>query len=560
MFKEILLVDIARVSNTRSYFDEDTLKELSLSISQHGVIQPIIVRPSKKGDKHKFELVAGERRYRASMLANCETIPANIRNLTDEQVLEIQITENLHRDNVNPLDEAIAFAMMQEKKNYTIEEIAARVGKTPGFVKSRLVLNDLVEDAKQLLYNGTLPVTHATKIAVLQPKKQKEAINKVIVFDSERKAIAHKPISELNFWLRQSLIKELDMAAFDITKDNLIEGVGSCLSCQKCTLNVATLFPEDATNRSCLDPACYSQKLAAHIENRIEDIKSKNKGVEPVKVSDVYYSSDPELINATNYQVRTKAEKCSSCKLGVIANSANGQEGKEVYVCQHSVCPTYKIANEHATATPEEVKRDIVNKHAQTLNNELVMQQLHDQEFDSKLMLTIEYYQKWQSLSIARQQHVVNTLHWKYDANDEVANFGILTDMEICNSEEMFMQNFHGKEQEKTIIDFEYRVYLLIYYNTVEEEKNEVVNDLLAATLVPVSRMLEKKNAKTAQKLAEFYAEPKEKALKKIDPNHLIMLFRSINALQALAKRFGIKYSENHVEPLELAKEIIGNV
>src|SRR6266481_4376171 len=129
-------------TNPRTQFDQSKLAELAENIRQHGVLQPILVRPLPKGAADTYELVAGARRYRASKLAGRESIPATVRELTDAQALELQVIENVQRVDVHPLDEAEGYAALVELQpdTYTVESIAARVGRSPAYVSGRLRL------------------------------------------------------------------------------------------------------------------------------------------------------------------------------------------------------------------------------------------------------------------------------------------------------------------------------------------------------------------------------------------------------------------------------------
>jgi len=123
-------------TNPRRFFDEAKLAELADNIRQHGVLQPILLRPLPEGEAGTYELVAGTRRYRASKLAKRESIPATVRELTDAQALELQVIENVQRVDVHPLDEAQGYAALIELQpdTYTVECIASRVGRSPAYV------------------------------------------------------------------------------------------------------------------------------------------------------------------------------------------------------------------------------------------------------------------------------------------------------------------------------------------------------------------------------------------------------------------------------------------
>src|SRR5437764_10761198 len=165
-------------TNPRCFFDEAKLVELADNIRQHGVLQPILLRPLPKGAADTYELVAGARRYRASKLAGRESIPATVRELTDAQALELQVIENVQRVDVHPLDEAQGYAALikVQPNSYTVETIASRVGRSPAYVSGRLRLIQLIPEAKQAFYEDKLTVAHAFEVARLQPNDQRRSL------------------------------------------------------------------------------------------------------------------------------------------------------------------------------------------------------------------------------------------------------------------------------------------------------------------------------------------------------------------------------------------------
>src|SRR6266481_6147876 len=158
-------------TNPRRSFDETKLAELASNIHQHGVLQPVLVRPLPGGEDGFFELVAGARRYRASRIAGRETIPASVRELTDTQCLELQLIENLQRADVHELDEARGYAalMQLQPETYSVETLAEKIGRSEKYVYARLRLTHLVEEVQHAFYTGKLTVAHAFEIARLQP-------------------------------------------------------------------------------------------------------------------------------------------------------------------------------------------------------------------------------------------------------------------------------------------------------------------------------------------------------------------------------------------------------
>ncbi len=141
----------------RKIFDEDALNELASSIREHGVFQPIIVKKSIKG----YEIIAGERRVKASRLAGLETIPAIIRDFNDTEMMEIALLENLQRENLNAIEEANAYLKIMEAKNLTHDELAKVLGKSQSYVTNMIGLLRLPEEVKDMLVNGKISMTHA---------------------------------------------------------------------------------------------------------------------------------------------------------------------------------------------------------------------------------------------------------------------------------------------------------------------------------------------------------------------------------------------------------------
>lgn len=162
----------------RKQFDEEALAELSDSIAQHGVLQPLLVRPMPDGG---YQLVAGERRWRASRMAGLTEVPVVIRDLTDAQVAELALVENLQRENLNPLEEANGYKELSDKFGYTQEKISEIVGKSRSAVANALRLLNLPEGVQELVLNGKLTTGHAKAILTLEDDKLKTDLAKLVV-------------------------------------------------------------------------------------------------------------------------------------------------------------------------------------------------------------------------------------------------------------------------------------------------------------------------------------------------------------------------------------------
>ncbi|MDR0690686.1 MAG: ParB/RepB/Spo0J family partition protein, partial [Streptococcaceae bacterium] len=192
--EELDLTDLwANPYQPRRHFDEEALAELSDSIKQDGVFQPIIVRKSSvKG----YEIIAGERRFRASKLAGRKTIPAIVREFTEEQMMQIAILENLQREDLNPLEEAQAYDMLMNKLGLTQEQVAKRLGKTRSHIANYLRLLNLPSEVKKMVQDRVLEKNKARALLGLKEKTQLVALAK--------RAVAE----ELNTRQIEQLVKE----------------------------------------------------------------------------------------------------------------------------------------------------------------------------------------------------------------------------------------------------------------------------------------------------------------------------------------------------------------
>ena len=161
----------------RIKFNEEAINELSKSIKEHGVIQPIVVRPI--GDK--FEIIAGERRYKASLLAEKTTIPAIITDLNDKDSAEVALIENVQRENLTPIEEAISYKKILDMGYITQDALATKLGKTQSTVANKLRLLNLDDDVQEALLNEKISERHARSLLKLTDKeKQRQMLNKII--------------------------------------------------------------------------------------------------------------------------------------------------------------------------------------------------------------------------------------------------------------------------------------------------------------------------------------------------------------------------------------------
>lgn len=153
----------------RKHFDEQALLELAESIREHGVLQPLIVRPLLGGE---YQLIAGERRYRAAHIAQVAAVPVIIREFSDMEAMEVALVENLQRRDLNPVEEGEGYKALAEQFNLTQAEIAKKVGKSRSAVANSMRLIELPDDVKSAIYEGQLSMGHARALLSLQDNEQ----------------------------------------------------------------------------------------------------------------------------------------------------------------------------------------------------------------------------------------------------------------------------------------------------------------------------------------------------------------------------------------------------
>jgi ParB family transcriptional regulator, chromosome partitioning protein len=178
----------------RKNFPQEAIDELKESIIEHGILQPIVVRKSIKG----YEIVVGERRFRAAKEANLETIPAVVRELTEQQMMELAVLENLQREDLNPIEEGLAYQTLMEKLKLTQEEVAKRLGKSRPHVANHVRLLSLPQKIQELISNGKISMGHGRALLGLRQKAKLPTIVEKIINETLNVRQLEKLIQQLN--------------------------------------------------------------------------------------------------------------------------------------------------------------------------------------------------------------------------------------------------------------------------------------------------------------------------------------------------------------------------
>lgn len=287
---------LASKTNPRKRFDDKKLAELAESIKSQGILQPILVRdanfPLPEGS---FEIIAGERRYRAAKLAGLSEMPCIVRQLTDTQVLHAQVIENLQRDDLHELEEAEGYERLLKENDangqpYTADNIALEVGKSRAYIYARLKLLALCEEAREAFYKGELDASTALLIARIPSNKlQVQALKEITRtldwatpnLGKGDKAMSYRKARE---FIQDKFMLDLERAPFDIKAITLLDKVGSCTDCIKRTGNQPELFDDVKSKDVCTDTTCFAEKKAAHITSTIA--KAEANGDEVILKAD----------------------------------------------------------------------------------------------------------------------------------------------------------------------------------------------------------------------------------------------------------------------------------
>lgn len=281
---------VRSLTNPRTHFDEAYIKELATSIKDHGVIQPLLVRPlpasrleettaktKMTAPRPTHEIVCGECRYRAAEIAGVDELPVLIRHLDDIQVLQIQLVENLKRKDLHPLEEAEGFERLVKDHSLTVEDVAARIGKSASYVYKLMKLLELTPECREILYQGKLSQSTALLVA-RAPAYLQAKIAKDIMAPT---GLDQEPMSFRTAarFIQQHYMLRLADAVFDIKDSNLVAKAGPCGTCPRNTGANKDLFGDVTGGDLCTDSKCYDSKKVAHFAAVAKAAEAKGQKV-----------------------------------------------------------------------------------------------------------------------------------------------------------------------------------------------------------------------------------------------------------------------------------------
>lgn len=396
---------IASKTNPRKAFDETELDELADSIRQHGVLQPILVRPyswsghvsaclnpTPREVEARYEIVCGERRYRAATRAGngIKAIPAVIRGLTDQQALEIQIIENLQRKDVSALEEAEGLRQLldslqaeqpQAGQRELVQTIAQKIGKSVRYVYARIALNNLIPEIQHAIAKGVLTPSHGDLLAAYSPEQQREIYahrfcqydenmdhyqemvdrerQGEVVPESERVSLADLSLYETDRLpsvrdLKSALIargEDLKKAAWKWNKE-VGEGTPDRPLCLGCEFNSASMEGGDQKHPRCTNSECFARKMKYFIEIELQYLREKT-GKAEVRVAKDYPHKEG-VFDADTWK-KAPVGSCENVAPGLIVNYSGEWMGV-LSVCVNKKCKVHFGSNAKPES-PEEAKR-----------------------------------------------------------------------------------------------------------------------------------------------------------------------------------------------------------
>jgi ParB family transcriptional regulator, chromosome partitioning protein len=348
-------------TNPRKRFDAKSLEELAASFKTQGILAPLLVRELEES---KYEVVAGARRLRAAKLAELEKLPVRVVKLTDAEAIEAQCVENLQREDIHPLEEALGFKSLLElgEPVYTVATIASRAGKSEAYVYGRIRLADLIPPVAEAFLKDQITIGHALLIAKLPATQQQEAFSAAFrgLWTSEGNSQVLIPVRELAAWIESNILLQLASAPFDKQDETLVPEAGSCINCPKRTGFNKLLFP-DVRKDSCTSPDCFRAKIDASVKKTLETKPQL------IQISAAWNSREGPPLGRNQYvELEIKKQKANGAstklspsqkpceKMAEAIVMDGGKRGQVVKVCADPTCHVHHPN----TPSPQQVERE----------------------------------------------------------------------------------------------------------------------------------------------------------------------------------------------------------
>ena len=339
---QFLAIDTIHESTTnpRRTFEECKLQELAQSIRQHGLIQPLTVRPNAEG----FEIVAGARRFRASQLADLFSVPARIVDIDDAQALEWQLVENSQRVDVHPYEEAQGFQCLLDMPGYDVAALVEKSGKSASHIYARLSLLQLIPTIAESFTAERITASHANLLARLPEEAQATAYEQCWRKDWQDKEPHLLPAKHLSAWIQTNLYLSLADAPFDKEDPTLNPTAGACVTCPRRSGYNTALFA-DVVSDQCLDSSCYHSKVEAFLDREIAahpglvQIENGWRNPKEQRPGAVQRGHVREIEAAMENPDAEPVWPCEAAKTAIVVYGK--QLGRKLTVCTDKHCPVH---------------------------------------------------------------------------------------------------------------------------------------------------------------------------------------------------------------------------
>lgn len=284
---DLLFVDLDQIAVLENYratepisTKDPDLIELADSIKKDGILQPVLLRPTPvHGTKPvlPFQMIFGHRRILAAKMAGITKIPAMVKQVSDDDIIIHQVTENLQRKDVHPMDEAIAFKSLIDKKAMAIEDVAALAAKSIPFVTQRLKLNDLIPELQKDFKKNRFPIAHAIEFCRISPDDQKKAMRESMQRGDGRNE--YGTLKNLQWHIQNNVVHNLSKAPWKKDDAELVPEAGACKICPKRSGANRSLFADIQADDRCFDGICYDKKMDAWMALRVAEILETKPGI-----------------------------------------------------------------------------------------------------------------------------------------------------------------------------------------------------------------------------------------------------------------------------------------
>ncbi len=332
----------------RKRFDEAALKDLTDSVAAKGVLTPLLVRQNPTGEQ-RYEILAGERRFKAATAAALTEVPVRVCNLTDGEAHELVVIENVQREDLHPLEEADGYQALLDRPGYDVASLAAKVGKSESYVYQRLNLLDLIKPAKDAFLADAITAGHAKLIARLPADVQQEALKHCF----EERWVGDKRVRtlvstrSLSAYIESEIQLDLHAASFPKDDDALLPKAGACTACPKRSGYAPALFQDLAKKDVCLDRDCFKAKQGAQLK-RVQD-ETAAGGEKAVSITTEWYTNTKGVLSSNAYADASGKKKCASSTKGIVVEGP--KLGRVMDICTDKQC---KVHRPHAARASSE--------------------------------------------------------------------------------------------------------------------------------------------------------------------------------------------------------------